>query len=143
MSYQPSTPSLASSAFVSEVQAFARELHASVPHDEADGAFLQDVARGRYPMVALQRLMAIAARSEKPEHHEILSEIVRPLGAAPRCVATVFDAETLANGDANLAQIQFERVPCKSTAQRVREKLLRQMATTRWALDVVSSRQWQ
>lgn len=142
--YQPSTPFLASENFVSDVQAFARELHAVVPRDDADSAFLQDVARGRYPMVALQRLMAIAARSPRPEHHEMLSEIVRPRVVAAPCIATAFDTETQANGEANLAQMQFERTPCKSTWYQCRETLLRQYATTRMSLNaLLAHRSWQ
>jgi hypothetical protein len=147
VSYQHSTPFLASAAFVSDMHAFARELHASAPRDEADSAFLQDVARGRYPMVALQRLMAIAARSEKLEHREFLAEVVRrECGAAVagHCIAAAFDWETEANGEANNAQRKFERAPCRSTAEMVRAALMRQLSTTRTALDaVLSHRVWQ
>jgi hypothetical protein len=144
VSYQHSTPFLAS-AFCEDVQAFARELHAHATDD--DKVFLQDVARGRYPMVALQRLMAIAARSEKLEHREFLAEVVRrECGAAVagHCIAAAFDWETEANGEANNAQRKFERAPCRSTAEMVRAALMRQLSTTRTALDaVLSHRVWQ
>lgn len=142
--YQRSTPRLASSTFVSDVQQLARELHATVPRDDSDSAFLQDIARGRYQMVAMQRLIEIAARSPRPEHHEILSEIVRPRSAASPCVSTAFGAETESTGPADVAQREYELAPCKSTWQRARQALIRQLASTRMALDALhANRIWQ
>lgn len=140
MSYQSSTPFLALDFFVS-LQGFARELHGHAADE--DKAFLQDVARGRYPMVALQRLIAIAARSPEPRHHEVLSEMVRPRVAAPS-VVEASNVEALSTGPTDIAQWEFMRAPCRSTAQRLKDRLLHQIGASRHLYAALTSRQdWQ
>lgn len=111
--------------------------------------FLQDFARGeaRYQLVALQRLIMCARASCKPEDREALAEIIRAelLADEPtKCVATAFDYETTANGEANNAQRQFERTRCRSSWERARDALMQQYAATRASLDALASiRNWQ
>lgn len=134
----------AGSGFVDGFKALARELRLSVPDlSDADKHLLKDVADDRYPMVTLVRMMAIASRSLRPEHREGLAELVRAECLAPHagaaCVSSAFDLETEATGLADLAQRHFERAPCPSTWQRVRDALTRQMHATRRSLDAVHS----
>jgi hypothetical protein len=141
MYHQTSAPAVAAE-FLTDLQEFARQLDANVPRTDKEADFLQDVARGRYEMKALQRLIDIARRSERPEQREFLAELVRRQTIAGSghaiSIAAVFDEETAATGETDNAQRRFERAPdCPSTWHLVREKLTRQLVTTRAALDAV------
>lgn len=135
-----------SSVFESDYERFCADLRAALkgriaPNDEH---FLKDGSEGRHRLVTVQRVMWLASQSPRPEHREMLSEIVRPLSARQACVQAAFEHETSSNGDANLAQMQYAHAPCKSTWALCRETLMRQLATTRASLDALASlRSWQ
>lgn len=139
------------STLIPNLQRLARSLYFSAPNVTArNREFLQDFARGegRYQLVALQRLIMCARASTKLEDREALAEIIRAelLADAPAsCVVSSFDAETIANGDANIAQRQYERTRCRAAWERCRDALIAQAVATRVALDAVMSapRQWQ
>lgn len=135
-----------SSGFVDELQFIARRLLVSaIGLPEADRQFLWDVARGegRYRMVALQRLAGISCRSVKPEDREALAELVRRecLCGVPSIydVGLAFDLETKAQGEADVAQRQFERRPTLATRTAAIETLTGQYFATRASLDAVEA----
>lgn len=134
----------AGSGFVAGFKTLAGNLRLSVADlTESEKHLLKDIADDRYPMKTMLNVMAIASRSLRPEHREELAELVRAECLAPHagaaCVSSAFDLETEATGLADLAQRHFERAPCPSTWQRVREALTRQMHATRRSLDAVHS----
>lgn len=133
-------------AFLRDLQQIARNLLVSVlGMDEADRQFLHDVARGegRYQMKALRRLVGLSRLSLRPDHREALAELVRRESladvTAARDVGLAFDLETGANGEADVAQRQFERFPSSATRDRVRGALTTQLYATRAALDAVEA----
>lgn len=115
-------------AFLATLQFIARRLLFSVlglTDDERQ--FLHDVARSehRYRMIALQRLMAIAARSVKPEDREALAEVVRAwcLAGVPAVtdIRLAGDLETRAQGEHDVAWRAFEVSPSLVTCERAIE----------------------
>jgi hypothetical protein len=135
------------SVFEFEYPKFCAELRAALKAQgvlsSEDDHFLKDGAEGRHKHATMQRVMRLAALSDKPEHHEMLSELVRPTVRTP-AIATAFLLETASNGDANNAQMRYAHAPCKSAWLACRDALMRQMATTRSALDaVLNVRTWQ
>jgi hypothetical protein len=138
------SPAHAERTFVDEIQLIARQLLFSTARaTDEEKQFLRDVARqeGRYPLRALERLTEIAKKSGRPEHREALSRFIRerstPATAANVSVAAIFDVETVANGDADLAQRIFERTPTRTNAERVIEKLHAQEIASREAIDAI------
>lgn len=130
-------------AFVKQLEHLARRLFFSAPRvTERNRDFLQEFAAGRHQLVALQRLIMCARASNDPADREALAEIIRAecLKDLPRhgAVAAAFDEETVATGAADLDQRHFERTPCRSTYQRVRESLTRQLNATRASLDAIA-----
>lgn len=132
-------------AFADEVRFIARRLLFSVQDltsDERD--WLSDLARDevRYPMVTVRRLCAVSRRSRTVEDREAFAELIRaestPVDGAPS-LPLAFDLETAAPGPADVAQRAYERAPCPSTFARCRETLLRQLVSTRDALNALAA----
>lgn len=91
-----------------------RLLFSAVGLSDGDRQFLHDVTRSeaRFPMRALQRLVAISRRSVQPDDREALPELIRReiLGdESAMTVAAAFDFETSAQGEADMAQRRYER----------------------------------
>lgn len=127
--------------FTEEFQAIARRLLFSCPATStSERQFLQDVARGRYPMKALERMTRIAAGSTRPEHREALALFVREI-SAPRygavSIAAAFDEETRTNGEADMAQRYFERERTRANQERAIDALHAQEIATREAITAV------
>lgn len=106
------------------LQRLARSLYFSAPSvTPRERAFLQDFARGegRYPLLALQRLVTCSRASLKVEDRLMLSEIIRGECLAgdetTGCIATIGDAELRAEGEANSAFRSFERQRCASSRE--------------------------
>lgn len=136
-----------SSAFEFDYSRFCAELRAALKGtgtlSPEDDHFLKDGADRRHRHATIQRLRGLAARSPMPAHHEALSELVRPCIDAP-CFVEASTAETLSTGPTDVAQYDFFRAPCRSTAERLKGALLHQQGTTNWLLRaLLMHRVWQ
>lgn len=124
-----SSASSRTNAFVSagtferDVEHLARRLRLSVPGlTDGEVHHLKDVADQRYRFVSLQRLMAIAARSTRPDDREALAEFVRReclLGIdVIRDRAIVGRLEVVAQGPHDVAWNEYTLNPSRENAQR-------------------------
>jgi len=149
MEYQGRTPSVAharreTEPFAKGLARVANRLLFSVPDlTDDERQLLFDYARdeARYPMKTLNKLMAISRRSTREEDQVALPELVRAHASAPAAidVASAFDAETEAQGRADVAQRIFERNRDAGSRQAVSEALALQLAATRRSLDAVQA----
>lgn len=112
----------------------------------SDADFLHDVRRRddkRYEFKALRRLIGLSRQCRRREDREALAEFIRGqiLGDDPESameISLVFDDETVATSGADPVQRALERHPnCRTTWERCRDALTRQLVATRRALDVV------
>jgi hypothetical protein len=129
-----------SSQFAPAVEQLARRLRVSVLGlDDADRHLLQDIAEGRYPMKTFCRLMAIAKRSNRTEDRFALAELVRRecMGIERHEISLVFDAETIAQGPADVAAREYERHPSSVTWQRAVDAFTTHFNTIRVSLDAL------
>lgn len=129
-------------AFAHEVQTLARQLYLSCPAaSDDDKDFLKDVIRGRYGFKALARLLRIGRQSYRPEHRALVAQLAErwsnPSGELPPTVYTAFSEETRAQGDADLAQHEFEIFPSLASRDSVLDKLGHQLVATRRAIQAV------
>lgn len=134
--------------FDGRLATFARGLRLSVNDlTEQESELLTDYGRGasrdgevRYRLRTFKALIGIARRSSRPEQREALAEIIRAellADVASPSIATAFDAETPAPGQADVRQREFERNPNPTTWAACRDALMHQLAVTRRALDAV------
>lgn len=142
--FREGQPALVDDAFHHELRFIARRLLFSVPRLEvAERDLLYDLGRTevRYPMKTLRALLAIASRSLRLEDQEAIPELMRAeilrQSAPSLCVRAAFDIEAPVTGPANEAQRAFELQPDRTTWERCRDALQRQLAATRHALDAV------
>jgi hypothetical protein len=132
-------------SFATELQHIARHLYFSTPRaPEKDREFLQEIARAeqRVQMKQLQRLMAIASQSTRPEHRMALVDLVRRHCDTQRvCLDVVIasDVETEAQGPGDVDIRQFERVRTRATKERALASLRRHFAALRALIDSVES----
>jgi hypothetical protein len=117
-----------SGRLLARLRTAARQLYFSaVGVDAADRQFLQDFARDeeRYQLVALQRLVAIARCSVKPEDREAIAEIIRGelLDGVPAVQDVQFagELEMKAQAEHDLAWRAFELSPCRAHRDRAIE----------------------
>lgn len=147
ITYHHENPMLAHGSFATALRDFSRELERDVPDaSPQDRQFLQDIRRGegRYKLVTLRRLAALSRRSTNVAHHEALAEIIRAdtlAGEKPAAsIAELFTEETLAQGECDLAQLEYARNPNSPCAiVRLRRAACRQLANTRRLLDRVAA----
>lgn len=124
-----------------------RLLNSTIGLAAPERQFLQDLARPdvRYPMNAMRRLNAIAARSVNAEDREGPAELIRAdiLAQTERqsCLITTFDRENAANDWADRAQWKLARTITSSTIEECELALTSQLAATREAIDVVRALQ--
>jgi hypothetical protein len=133
-----------SATFAGDLAQLARRLRVSVLGlSDSDQHLLKDVAEDRYPMKTLARLMAIAAHSVRPEDREALPELIRR-----EClvgVPSVLDArlvgrlETQAQGNHDLAWIDFEWSPSRITCERANETARAHFYGLRAQLDTLNA----
>jgi hypothetical protein len=142
----PHTSRSGARTFAEKVQHIARRLFFSARNlTSSDKQFLGDLARAerRYEMKALQRLIGIAERSDRPEDREALAELIRAecLRSTPavRDVGVAFDLETRAQGEADVAQRAFERRRTRATKEAAIEKLTTHLYGLRASLDAVEA----
>ena len=129
-------------AFMRDFQSIARKLYLSCPSASTDDKqFLQDVMRGRYGFKALERLLRIGQQSYRPEHRALVAQCAErwsnPSGELTPTVYSAFSDETRAQGEADLAQHEFEIFPTRASRESVLEKLGHQLAATRRAIQAV------
>lgn len=132
-------------AFVRGLQSIARQLYFSTPRASTkDHEFLQEIAREeqRVQMKQLQRLIAIAATSTRPEHRLALVDLIRLHCDTQReCldVVAASDLETDAQGSADSDTRRFEHVRTRATKERALDSLRRHFAALRALIDSVES----
>lgn len=105
---------------------------------------LDDLQRGRYQLVALARLLAMATRCTDDADAEALPEGLRALVVAARPrravpVDTAFDDEDDANSAFDKAQRAFERRRCPASRQQAIEAGHRQLVRTRTTLAAIEA----
>lgn len=137
--------SIDGAAFVAALQTIARSLYMSAPRaSDADRQFLQDIARGdqRVKMLQLQRLLAIAKGSTRPEHKVALEDLVRfhvqTTGEVLDPVVAS-DVETEAQGPADVDVRLFERHRDRPSKERALASLRRHYAALRTLIDSIES----
>lgn len=113
--------------FASAVVSIARRLILSTPHKtHEDAQFLQDVARGRYPMRALERMAVIAQQSTRQHLRDELAGLVLVRSVASESTPDIIIAsalETRAQGDADCAVHALEHSRSRSAWMAAREKV--------------------
>jgi hypothetical protein len=123
----------------------ARQLLTSVPRLHArERQFLKDLYRPdvRYGFEALRKLVAIARRSDDPAHREALAEQLRAAtldGEVAIDVVAAADAETEAQGPADVGIRAFERRPTVATKVAAERALVSHQATIRTLLDALAA----
>jgi hypothetical protein len=131
--------------FTADLRTVARQLYFSTPSaSQADRQFLQDVARDdvRVQLKQLQRLIAIAAESTRPEHRLALSELVRRHCDVQReCLDVVIasDHETEVQGAFDSSIRTFERHRTRAAKERALEHGRRHYAALRALLDSIEA----
>jgi hypothetical protein len=124
-----------------QLATIARQLYFSTARrTERQTQILTDVMRGRYPFRTLEHLLEIAQLSTRPEHREALALCIRECSTPQYgqvSLAAAFDAETEAEGVANLEQRRFERERTRCNQERVIETLHAQEIATREAITAV------
>jgi hypothetical protein len=129
--------------FARDMATWARQLRLDVPDlTDEERHKLQDVAdEGRYEWVTLRQMMAIARRARRLEVRGRLELLVRRecslKNAQPIDVAIALDAETQAEGDANVAARAFERSKCRVSWERFVEKTMVHAQTAQIVLDAL------
>ena len=113
--------------FSDAVTNIARRLILSTPRkNKSDADFLQDVARGRYPMRALERMAVIAQQSTRQELRDELAGLVIVRAAAMEAVPELIVAsalETRAQGEADCAVHALEHSRTRAAWLAAREKV--------------------
>lgn len=108
---------------------------------ERERQLLDDLGRGRY-LTGVFKFVEIAKRCEDPLHAAWFAERLRGFvladhPAISRDVDLAFRDETVANGDANLAQHDYRVAPTRANRERAIDALLRQDITTHAAIDAL------
>jgi hypothetical protein len=115
---------------------------------DLDRQFLYDVARGRHKFAALERLLRLAARSERINVRMDIAELVRAALRRPLMPATAVtlrdvirssDVETAAQGPADIAIRQFEQHPNAGTRAGAVAAIIAHLEADRDLLDQIEA----
>lgn len=146
---QHSSSQVAQRPLYAEIGEIASELTRAIDLTEKEAQLVQDIRKGRNRFVMLELLLDIASRH--PAVAESLIGVferrLRQKADGSPCVASAFNDETAAQGEADFAQRLFEQAPCRSTYRRVRDSLARHRFTLDRAIETVDRtmqlRSWQ